>query len=392
MYRITTVAVAVLLVTASVASAAAVGGANTAMSASADEAAASEAFAGSHVTFETTDSAITNYSVDGNELFASAETGSQADVDAESEAGLSLSQVDDIAGVDLSLDLTTETRAELESESGATIAAHDSERGILTVDVGEEAHYAEFDLAGETEAESDGDERVVVDNGERTGAFVVVGDGEVAVNEDGNVTADLASDSKLVFRSYADDRDEADREQENLIADGTATAEVFVEERDGERVADVATYGQDLAVDVQSESEQRVEMTVDRASSEGTVVVTSVSEGALDAAESAEDVDVTVDGETAASASSYSELEGGIGEEPRYVVQQSGEAAATADVLVAVDHFSEREVAIASADDGSESGSGDGDDGPDEDDELPGFGAVVALLSLLTAAGLRVRA
>jgi len=64
---------------------------------------------------------------------------------------------------------------------------------------------------------------------------------------------------------------------------------------------------------------------------------------AVAGAESADDLAVTVDGEAAAEASSYSELAGGIGsDESRYMVTQSSDASATADVLVAVNHFGAR--------------------------------------------------
>jgi len=110
---------------------------------------------------------------------------------------------------------------------------------------------------------------------------------------------------------------------------------------------------------------------------------------------------VTVDGEAAAEASSYSELAGGIGsDESRYMVTQSSDASATADVLVAVNHFSERDVAIQSADgddsdgddgaDGDDSDGGNGDDGGD-DDSVPGFGAGAALVALLTGTAARIR-
>lgn len=400
MERVTTIAFVAVLLTASVASAAAVGASGTGTSAATADGAQSGTYAGSHVSFQTSGSAVTNYTVGGTELFASASTQPQSESESQSgiSAGLSLSAVTNLTGAALSLETSAQTRAEVESESGATITAHDSERGILTVNAGQQAQYAEFGLSSDAEVAEESDGRVVVESGNRTGTFVVAGEGQATVNDDGNVAAELEQNATLVFRSYEDERAEADREQDRLIAEGTATAEVYVDQQDGSRVADVATYGEDVTVETSNEAESTVNMTVERATSEGTVVITTVSEGAIATAENADDVSVTIDGEAAVAASSYSELEGGIGEEPRYMVRQSGEASASADVLVAVDHFSEREVAMESADDGSgSSGGSSGDDGPSDGDDggtgsgMPGFGPIAALLALLSAAGIRLR-
>ncbi|MDJ1432381.1 hypothetical protein [Halostagnicola sp. A-GB9-2] len=387
MSRITAIALVVLLTTATL-SVAAVGGAagagaqESTQSADAD----GEAYVGTHVEFETSSNAVTGYSVGGEEVFENVSVESQSDHDSEAGIGGStgLSAVTNISGLGLELGAQTETRAEIGTEGSASMSVHDSDRGILTVNAGGESQYVEATLSGESNAtaESDGDV-VVVESDNRSGAFMVAGNGEVDVNDNGDVTAELESDSTLVYRSYDDgERDDAAQEQERLIADGTATAEVYADEQDGERVADVATYGQDIAVETQAESEDRLEMTAERAESEGTVIITTVSEAALAGAESADDLEVTVDGEVAAEASSYSELEGAIGgDESAYMVTQSSEADAAADVLIGINHFSERDVAVQNA-----SGDDDGALG----DSVPGFGVGVSIAALLSAAAARV--
>jgi len=89
-------------------------------------------------------------------------------------------------------------------------------------------------------------------------------------------------------------------------------------------------------------------MTVERSQSQGKVVVTHVSEAAVGATDS---LDVTVDGEAAAKASSYSALEAAAndGEESKYYVAEdaSAQAEGSATVLVAFDHFSERSASIS---------------------------------------------
>lgn len=93
-------------------------------------------------------------------------------------------------------------------------------------------------------------------------------------------------------------------------------------------------------------------MTAERSQSEGKVIITTLSQGAFGAAENAE---VTVDGEAAAKASSYSELRSATegGEQSWYLVRQQSSAEASGEVLVAVNHFSERSVAVTSGDDSS---------------------------------------
>ncbi|WP_226480429.1 hypothetical protein [Natrinema amylolyticum] len=393
MNRITVVALAFLVTTAALPAAAVGAGASAASpSQQSDGSADASAYAGTHVAFDASSNALVDYRVDGEQVFENVTVASQSDHHSRTDLGsnVGLDAVANLSGLGLDLRAQSETRAEIATEGSASMTAHDSERGILTVDAGTEAQYVEVDLADNSTATAESDDRVVVNGSERTGAFVVVGDGEVAVTENRTVTADLESDSTLVFRSYAEgERDENAAEQERLIANGTATAELYAEERDGERVADVATYGQDIAVNASEESRDRLEMSIERAQHEGTVVITSVSEAAVAGAESADDLAVTVDGEAAARASSYSELEGGIGEEPRYMVTQSSDAAAAADVLVAIDHFSERDVVVQSADGSGDDGGSDGDG--EGEDSVPGFGVGASLVALLIGTAARLR-
>ncbi|QLG49075.1 hypothetical protein [Natrinema halophilum] len=395
MNRNTTIVLALLVATTALPVAVVGAGANAASpSQQSDGSSDASAYAGTHVEFDTTSDAIVDYRVNGEQVFENVTVASQSDHHSKTGLGANtgIDAVVNLSGLGLELGATTETRAEVQTEGSASLTAHDSERGILTVDAGDEAQYVEVDLVGSGSAEAKSEDRVVVNSGNRTGAFVVAGDGAVTVNSAGDVTADLEKNATLVFRSYTEgERGESAKSQEQLIANGTATAEVYAEQRNDETVTDVATYGQDITVETASESQQRLEMTVERAKSDGTVVIASISEAAVSGAERADDITVTVDGEAAAQASSYGELEGGIGEEPRYMVTQSSDASADADVLVAIDHFSKREVSIGSADsDGSDDGSDGGADGS-SGDSVPGFGAGAALVALLTGTAARIR-
>ncbi|MFC7213412.1 hypothetical protein ACFQO4_04855 [Saliphagus sp. GCM10025334] len=341
----------------------------------------SETYAGSHLEFETSGSALTNYAVGGETVFSSVAVDSRSDASSGAGAGIDLGAVVNLEGAGLSVSAESQTKTRIESESGATLSAHDNERGILVVRAGGDAQVVEAQLGENVQASAEGDgERVVVEGDDRNGIFLVIGDGDVTVNEEGNVAASLEGESALVFRSYADgERTDETKGEEQLIADGSAAAEVYVEQRDGETVADAVTYGEDLTLEAKQESERRVDVTVDRAVEEGTIVMTTVEEETVG---TLEDLEVRVDGEAAAQASSHSELESAIGgEESAYMVRQHAEADATATVYVAFNHFSERTASVDGS--GADEGSNDDTGSSAKSDGLPGFGALAALLGLL---------
>ncbi|WP_254863934.1 hypothetical protein [Halovivax gelatinilyticus] len=339
-----------------------------------------ETYAGTHVDFGVEGDALVDFAVDNATTFSDVSVQSESDAG----AGVGLGAVVDIDGAALSLSAQTETSATVVADSGAEINAHDTDRGQLVVSAGGESQLVEATLGSDASAEVDG-ETVVVTSGEREGAFLVVGDGEVTVNDEGDVAAELAGDAELVFRSYAEgERDEEAIAEESLIAAGDATVDLHVEQRGDEVVSEAVTYGQETSADARAEAEQRVELTIDRTESEGTIVLTTVSEAAVG---SIEDLGVAIDGEAAVEASSQSDLEAGAaGEEPRYMITSHNEAEGEATVAIAVDHFSERTVTMSSdesTDDSSGVGVGD--------DALPGFGALGALIASLAAVIVRLR-
>jgi PGF-CTERM protein len=355
-----------------------------------------EAFAGTHVSFETEANAISGYAVGGNTLFENVSVGSASDGGVGLDTDLSASAITSINAAGLSVDSESNARISLTTDSGAEMESHDNSRGHLIIKAGDSDQQVIAELDSESAAESEGDRVVVTTANGTTATALVVGDGEVAVNDNGDLSADLNSGAELVIRSNGEERDDNDREQESMIESGTATAELHVMSRDGERVDDVVAYGQDTSVETSQQAESNVELTVDRTSSEGTVVLTTVSESVLN---TANDLSVAVDGEAAAQASSYSELESAAAGDSgsAYLVSESS-AEASADVLVAIDHFSERTVTMESTDDSTaddstmddESTGGADDDGESTDDgtdvSAPGFGIGVALVALLSVA------
>ncbi|WP_256393635.1 PGF-CTERM sorting domain-containing protein [Natronoarchaeum rubrum] len=376
MKRIVAATMAVLLVTAAAVPAATATTGTTAATDASNQSA--EAFAGAHVSFQTDGSAITNYSVDGATIAENVTVESRSTYVSRLGLGadVRLSAVTNLVGASTSLSAETETSATVATGGSAELRAHDSDHGQLVVDAGGESQYVQANLTEGAETEQHGESRLTVETADGSEAtFIVAGDGEVTANEDGDVAASLSEDAQLVVRSYDESRDENDEQIEQYVANGTATAEAYVTERSGEIVNSTIAYGQETTVEASQTAESEVTFTVDRTESEGKILVTSVSEAAVG---SVEDLNVTVDGEAAAEVESYSELEGAIGEEPRYMVVSEGSADADATVLVGIDHFSEREVTMSGDDSGS-------------DDGLPGFGVLAGLTALLGAAGIARR-
>jgi PGF-CTERM protein len=383
-------------------------GAPVAAAATTSQQGSAGAQSGTHVSFQATDNAIVDYTVDGRTLVEemSVQSTSEARASAGAEVGLSGDAGFAAAGLSIanSIEAGASTSATIESESGAEIEAHDNDRGIMVVRASGESHLARFNSSDGSEAEQESEKRAVIqdDEGDAAATVIVVGDGNVTVSEDGNVTAMAASDGRVVYRQYEGERSDSEEQQERMIANGTAVAEVYVgsaadaaadgddgddtptatpteepSEEAQERSADVVRYSEDTTVEVTEQSATTVNATVERSQREGKVVIMSVSDAAF---ESAEDAQVFVDGEAAAQADSYSEVESAAsdGDESAYLVRSSGSAEASTDVVVGINHFSARDVSMQ-----SDSGS---DGGSTASDGQPGFGAGLAVVALGGAA------
>ena len=369
-----------------------------------------EAQSGTHVTFETESNAIVNYEVNGDQVVERMRVQSQSEAQAEAGGGLGLSGDAGFTGAGLSIasGLQASTSATLTADSGAEITAHDNDRGIVVIRSNGESHVAQFNGSDDSEAEQADDDRAVITNGNGTAAVIVIGEGNVSVSDDGNVTATAGQDGKIVYRQYGDERSEADEQQERMIANGTAAAEVYVQaaaesaggmddgddsddtatatptatdtpttapgEAAAERSADVVRYSEDTTIEVTEQSANTFNATVERSQSEGKVVIMSVQDAAF---ENAEDAELYVDGEAAVAASSYSEVRGATndGDTSKYLVQSASSAEASTDVVVGINHFSERQVSMQS------DGDGDGASGTETGGQ-PGFGAALAVTAL----------
>ena len=366
--RFRSAAVAVLLAVAAVGAVAAP---------AATQEAEGEAYSGAFVTFEATDAAVADYEVDGSVVVENVTVQSASEIEGGIDAGLGA--VTSVNGSGLSVS-TGDAGATLTTESGAKMEANDNKRGILQVRANGESQVVQAEVSGQAESESDN--RVVVRNDDGTeGAFLVVGDGEATTDDDGDVVARIDGDGQLVYRQYEGERSDDDEAQERMIQDGSAAAEVYVHsaaesggDAEGEATS-VVQYSQDTNVEVQERSESEINMTAERSESEGRVIITTVSDEAFGSAESTE---VYVDGEAAAEAESYSDVEAATqgADQSRYLVRSDSSAEAATDVVVGVNEFSERSISMQS--DGDAGGDGIAADGP-------GFGALLAVAALAAA-------
>jgi PGF-CTERM protein len=371
---------------------------------------------GAFVSFETTDNAVVDYSVNGETVVANVTV--QSASEAQSGGGLGgdvvLGSDSNLsaAGLNVATSLTASGAAEITTDSGAAIEAHDNRRGVLVVRPSEGSQVTQMNVSADASAEQASDQRAVITTDDGTQATVIAtGDGNVTLTEDGSVRAATGGDGVVVYRQYESDRSESDRAEERMIANGTAAAEVYVQQAadagaDGEETTtNVVEYGQDTTVDVTERSTTRVNATVERARSEGRVAIVTVADEAFESVENAE---VYVDGEAAVQAESYSEVRSAAdgGDSSAYLIEGSSNAEATTDVVVGINHFSARDLSLVSADgsDGSDtttdSSDGDSGDGDSDDSDAttdssgdgtatgttsgsgPGFGVGLSLVAL----------
>jgi PGF-CTERM protein len=375
----------------------------------ATQGAEAEGYSGAFIEFETADAAVNDYTVSGQVVVDSLRVQSAGEAGGSGEGGVGVGVGADstvsIDGAAVQSQNSGAARASVAFESGAQLEANDNRRGVvrITADGGDQVIQA--NVSGDASQEGDG--RVVVsgDDGAQ-GTFIVVGEGNVSANGDGQVTAAVGEGGQVVYRQYDGERSDSEQQQEQLIQDGTAAAELFVRgaadseggSDGGDNETSVVTYDEDTSAEVTSRSESQINATVDRTQQQGKVVVVTVAESAV---QSAESLEVLIDGEAAAQADSYGEVQQSAeeGDEPRYLVRQSSSAEAAVDVVVGIDGFSERQLSIQDADDGestpTDMGNGDnetdgdgetdtdGDDGSSADG--PGFGALAALIALTAA-------
>lgn len=329
-------------------------------------------YQGQHVAYSTTSNAIVDYKVGGSTMMSSMEVQSAQSAGIGVDVGLST--VTNIVGADLTGLVEASTSATVKFGSGARVKTHDNGHGILVLQSGDKPQVVEANLSSDAEVTREGQDRVRVTTGEDTsGTFIVVGNGNLAINGEDNVTARIAKNGRLVYRTYPDNRQQSDKQQEQLIANGTAVGELYVQKQgqndNGTDAVDVVSYSQDTTIEVKRRAKRSITYTAQRSKGKGKVFITSVT----DSFGSAKDVNVTVDGEAAARADSYSSLAAATrgGGQSKYLVSKSSSAETSMDVVVAVDQFSKRDVKV--------SGSGGGGLG------IPGFGLGVAIVALAGA-------
>ena len=124
----------------------------------------SSAYAGTHVSFEATGSAVTEYAVANESMLGSVRVQSQESAESGSlvDVGASLSAVTSLEGSALSVESRTQASAQVHAESGATLTAHDNGHGVLVVRSGGESQYVVANVSSGASAQAESDSRVVV--------------------------------------------------------------------------------------------------------------------------------------------------------------------------------------------------------------------------------------
>ncbi len=350
-----------------------------------------EATTGTHISFGVANDAVTGYTVGGTEMFSSFRMQSQSSAVDEGLIEANLDEITSIvninaAGLSVEAETSASTTLNVSSSPGAYVRAHDNGHGTFRVAPGQNTQVGIVNVSSNTELTVEGEEMATLtaDNGAEATFMVVGTGGEVATNEDGNLAVRLGANSDLIFKAYPDGKSDAEAEQESLISDGIIGAEVHVMEQDGERVIDAASYNTFVNYYGTEEAANGTNFTFGSARGTGTLVVTHVSEAAVGSLSSVEayvnssNGENTVPVEADSAATGVANVEQYVGSpESAYYAVPPAEGSASTDVVVAINHFSNRTVTMGQNVGPSDtSGSGG----------VPGFGAPAAIAALLALA------
>ncbi|MFB6236347.1 MAG: PGF-CTERM sorting domain-containing protein [Halopenitus sp.] len=326
---------------------------------------------GKHVSFDIKSNGIAEYSVNNETLFSSVKTQAASEAAVDVGAGVDASAIAGFEGAGLEATSTTTAAARFRTENGAQVAAHDTERGHLTIHATEQRTLVQINMSDPVGTTPKGT-LIVVGGAKQVGSVFIVGEGNLSITEEGNIVADLHKGSGLVFRSNGENRTTQDQATERLIERGAAAGEVYVSKRNGEVVADTVQYDTDISVEIAQYEKGFVEVAVNRTTEKGTIVIMEVSKKLIEDPGAAS---VRVSGTEATRVDTHAELRRSLGKgEPTYKVSQATTSQANAAVLVAIDSFSRQTVVIEERQEST----------PVEE-SAPGFGVSAALLAMLTA-------
>jgi len=325
---------------------------------------------GKHVSFDIKPNGIAEYSVNNETLFSSVKTRAASEPAVDVGAGVDASAIAGFEGAGIEATSTTTAAARFRTENGAQVAAHDTERGHLTIHATEQRTLVQINMSDPVGTTPEGSV-IVVGGATQVGSVFVVGEGNLSITEEGNIVADLPRGSGLVFRSNGDNRTTQDQATERLIERGSAAGEVYVSQRNGEVVADTVQYDTDISVEVAQYEDGFVEVGVNRTTEQGTIVIMEVSKKLI---EDPGDTAVRVSGTKATRVDTHAELRRSLGKgEPTYKVSRATTGQANAAILVAIDSFSGQTVIIEERQESTA-----------VEESTPGFGVSVALLAMLT--------
>lgn len=289
--------------------------------------------------------------------------------------------------------------ATLRADGGnASFAAHNNPLGLFTYRSWNDSLSVVFTLAEDVEATEDSNRTVALGSGDAEAHLAAVGNATLAVDGD-EVTATLGPWSAVVFMADPGNRSfgAAPQAMRDAMANGRigAVANVVA---DGDTAADDTTA---LGVDVRPlrVRERLLELDCTSPDPRGRAVLLNLHRDLLGNVSDPRKVRVTLDGvPLAAKDSAEAVLDAAPGDPAAYFASASGDVV---QVVVGIDHFSSRALAIASTDggavdDGSGGGDGATDDGgtpppPSTSSDTPASGVVAALAAVAVALALRRR-
>lgn len=333
---------------------------------------------GDHITLEFTNQQVVNYTVGNQTFLASIQAQSVEQV--ETDGLQSLTEFEGSA-----MESTGEDEATwlVNTQSNANFEFNDNPHGTFIAEGVDVAQYARFVVAEGVEATDENQRKVTLTtDGNAAASFILVGDGEVTVNQNGDVVARIGDASTLVFRAYPDGKSNSDEQMERYIENGNGVAEIYARQPGTDSIVDHARYQQDVAPTAEQTDDTTVQTDIEYTEGESGVVLFTLSQAFTEASGA---INATVNGQQAQEVTSFGELDGALdGNQSRYMVV---ELESRTDVIVAVNQFAAQTtvgVSGASGQEQQQTPLQEGDDGNQTDQ--PGFGVLAAIVALAVAA------
>lgn len=326
-------------------------------------------YAGDNIRYNLKSDEIDNYSVQGKTYFTSMKTGTKIS----SGTGL----LGGLIGANIAISSIAGVGSKLSTDN-ANIFVHDNPNGNLQVMVNQ-GSIVQISLTGGSSATYQGEKYITVRNPDGSeSSFLIAGNGKLEMR-DGKMVADLDNDGQLIFKAYPVGKTQLDDAVEQGIIDGIVAAEINIPGKNDAAASSSISYSSAVSAKVNEVANEKISILVSSSNSVGKTIAIEIDSSRLPFQDPGQ-LEVRVDGEVAAKASSTSELYAtGAGDKPRYLVAK---AEGATKVMVAINHFSDREVTLAAKPSSPAESTQVPPASPTE--KAPGFEVVLAIAIFLT--------